>query len=47
MRTYLLYIVGLVALTVVLAVSIQSRLLWPIDANTLTNNKDLKQTAGY
>ena len=29
MRTYLLYIVGLVALTVVLAVSIQSRLLWP------------------
>ena len=29
MRTYLLYIVGIVALTVVLAVSIQSRLLWP------------------
>lgn len=25
----------------------QSRLLWPIDANTLTNNKDLKQTEGY
>lgn len=25
----------------------QSRLLWPIDANTLTNNKDLKQTTGY
>ena len=29
MRTYLLYIVGIVALTLVLAVSIQSRLLWP------------------
>ena len=24
-----------------------SRLLWPIDANTLTNNKELKQTPGY
>ena len=21
--------------------------LWPIDANTLTNNKELKQTPGY
>ena len=29
MKTYLLYIVGLVALTAALAVSIQSRLLWP------------------
>ncbi|MBQ9637261.1 MAG: SusD family outer membrane lipoprotein NanU [Prevotella sp.] len=25
----------------------ESRLLWPIDANTLTNNKDLQQTEGY
>lgn len=25
----------------------QARLLWPVDANTLTNNGDLKQTPGY
>lgn len=25
----------------------QSRLLWPIDAGTLTNNSALKQTPGY
>lgn len=25
----------------------QDRLLWPIDANTLTNNKELSQTPGY
>lgn len=25
----------------------ESRLLWPIDANTLTNNRELKQTPGY
>ena len=25
----------------------ENRLLWPIDANTLTNNKALKQTPGY
>lgn len=25
----------------------KTRLLWPIDANTMTNNRDLKQTPGY
>jgi len=25
----------------------EKRLLWPIDANTLTNNRELGQTEGY
>jgi len=36
MKTYLLYIVGLVALMAVLAVSIQARLLWPSIALAVT-----------